>query len=360
MRKKLIAGVVASAAIAGLVLSSTPAIAGTSIAGSGSSFANNAMQTCLSYWNPSNGDAATYTSTGSGQGRSNFTGGTSAWAMSDAPLTAGGSAVNHWVNVPLVAGPIVFAYNKSAGKIPAGLKLDSYAISRILKGKITKWNAPYLVALNKGKKLPNHTINLYYRAGTSGTNQNLSEYLRQTQGGTASGWTSNQNLTTAAGGTLATGAVSKTTSQFIASAVEDDAYGFGYFDLSDAASANVNRAYLKNRKGQFVLPSAAAAAKFVAAQPAVKNVSNEAVDGTVTLNFNANVAGAYQLTIFSYGLAPRSTNTGSAGTTNNATIKTWFNYILNSCMPSRAAKLGYVPLTGALKTAAQAQINAIN
>ncbi|MFM1846434.1 MAG: hypothetical protein RIS19_907 [Actinomycetota bacterium] len=69
------------------------------------------------------------------------------------------------------------------------------------------------------------------------------------------------------------------------------------------------------------------------------------------------VKGAYQLSIVTYGLAPRNAAYPKKSTNaTNLAVQNWFSYIVNTCVPSKAARLGYVPITGALKTAVRGQI----
>jgi|688.fasta_scaffold102653_2 phosphate transport system substrate-binding protein len=351
---KTLAGLVATAA---LIVPASAANA-TDIAGSGSSFAYNGVYKCASLYEADN---VTYTSTGSGTGRTNFRTNKASFpfALSDGLYTAGTEPTGYTM-VPLFGGPVVFAYNKYSG-IPSGLKLDSKTVSAILKGTVTKWNASAIKALNPGKTLPNRAIKVFYRAGTSGTNENLSEYLRQT--GNA-GWTKNQTLLTAATA-LAAGSVSKATSSLLADAVESRSNlgAFGYFDLSDAKTANVSLVSLKNRNGQFVAPTASAGALMLNAQT-TDNSGADRVQGTATaslsaalggtvngaIDFTKNVKNAYQLTILTYGI-------GSKGGSDpkDVAVEGFFKFIINTCMPSQASRLGYVALTGTMKTKALAQ-----
>lgn len=367
MQKKLIATSAALAVAASVLMAAVPASAATNITGKGSSFANNAIQYCAAHYNPSNDDTVAYTSTGSGVGRSEFAAGNVNFAVSDGTYTAGasGTPTFRYVNVPLFGGPVVFAYNQTKSfkvgskshKMPAGLKLDAATISKILKGTITKWNDSRIQALNVGKVLPNHVINVYYRTSGSGTTANLTTYLAQVNG---SGWTAgSKDLLAAAGGTLAAGARAKATSSVIADLVESDLYGFGYFDLSDAAANHVNKVSLKNAAGAYVAPSVSAAQKFLNAQTSIHDSSNsltgDATDGTLSIDFTKRVSGAYQLSIVTYGIAHRGTSTSSA----NYSVKLFFRNVLGSCLTSYGPTHGYVPLTGALKTEATTQIAAI-
>ena len=351
MNKKFFAKAAAVVAVLGLATTATPAFAGDAIAGKGSSFANNALQYCLSHYDPATGDTVTYTSTGSGTGRTEFAAGNVDWAASDGTYAATDKQPAAYQNIPLFGGPVVFAYNKNSG-IPAGLKLTSKVVSGILKGTITKWNAPEIVAINKGAKLPAKTISVFYRTSGSGTTENLTNYLMQTSGDT---WIKSKDLQAAAGGTLAPTALAKATSSVIADKVESTKYAFGYFDLSDAVSAKVAIASLKNEFGNFVAPTAKAGATFLAGQSAVLDTTKPYLDGTLAIDFKKQIKGAYQLTIVTYGLAPKD------GTTSKATaVEGWFKNVVSSCLPSNAAKLGYVALPSGLKATSLTQIAAIS
>jgi phosphate transport system substrate-binding protein len=357
MNKKFAKTLAGLAATAALIAPATAANA-TAIAGSGSSFAYNGIYKCSSLYET---HAVTYTSTGSGTGRTNFrtTKASYPFAVSDGLYTAGTEPTGYTM-VPLFGGPVVFAYNKYSG-IPSGLKLDSKTVSGILKGSITKWNATAIKALNPGKTLPNRTIKVFYRSGTSGTNENLSEYLRQSGN---SGWTKNQTLLTAAGA-LATGSVAKATSSLLADAIESRSNlgAFGYFDLSDAKTANVGLVSLKNKYGEYVAPTAAAGALMLNAQT-TDNSGTDRVQGTATaalsaalggtvygaIDFTKKVKGAYQLTILTYGIGAK------AGTdAEDTAVEDYFKFIINTCMPAQASRLGYVALTGTMKTKALQQ-----
>ena len=357
MNKKFAKTLAGLAATVALVAPATAAHA-TAIAGSGSSFAYNGIYKCSSLYET---HAVTYTSTGSGTGRNNFRTAKASYpfAVSDGLYTAGTEPTGYTM-VPLFGGPVVFAYNKYSG-LPSGLKLDAAAVSGILKGTITKWNASALKKLNPGKTLPNLAIKVFYRAGTSGTNENLSEYLRQTGN---SGRTKNQTLLTAATA-LAAGAVSKATSSLLADAVESRSNkgAFGYFDLSDAKTANVSLVSRKNKNGDYVAPSASAGALMLNAQT-TDNSGTDRVQGTSTaslsaalggtvngaIDFTKKVKGAYQLTILTYGIGSK------AGTTaEDAAVEDYFKFVINTCMPSQASRLGYVALTSTMKTKALAQ-----
>ena len=320
----------------GLLTSTTPAFAADSLAGKGSSFAFNALSNCSANYTVDN---VSYVSTGSGTGRTEFAAKNIDWAASDAPYTSNYPNFDY-VTVPLFGGPIVFAY--SAVGVGDGLQLTPGIVSGILKGSITRWDDPAIKALNTKIKLPKKTIKVAYRTSGSGTTANLTNYLSQTVGG----WTKGSNdLVSASGGSLASGATSFATSALLAGYIEDNSNAFGYFDLSDAITADVGIAKLQNADGKFIMPSASAAGKFINAQTVASN-------GIMTLDFTKVIPGAYQLSIVTYGLAPKRPSSQRVSTGKGLGVQNWFKYVVSTCMPSKAALLGYAPLGSSVKTTA--------
>lgn len=350
MNNKFLVKAAAAVAVLGLTVSATPAFAAEKIAGKGSSFANSALQYCLSHYDPTSGDSVTYTSTGSGIGRTEFSAGTVDWAATDSTYSASDKLPASFSTIPLFGGPVVFAYNKNSG-IPANLKLDAATISGILKGTISKWDDAAIKKLNPGKKLPAKAILTIYR-DASGTTENVTDFLLQNV--PAAGWTKSKDIGKQITATNPT-AIAKATSAIMADKVESTKYAFSYFDLSDAVSAKVSYAALKNGAGQFVAPTAASAAKFLGGQTTVVDSSSPRTDGTLTIDFTKKIKGAYQLTLVVYGLAPKDTTTAKG-----AAVEGWLNYVVKSCVPNAASKLGYIALPTKLKNAALTQISTIS
>jgi phosphate transport system substrate-binding protein len=355
MRNKITTAVAALAVVAGLIVSVPAQAAGVSLAGKGSSFANGMIQACAAAYTTND---VTYTSTGSGTGRSEFAAGNVQYGLTDTVYSSGFPS-SKFVTVPLFGGPVAFAY--SAVGVGDGLQLTPQIISGILKGTITRWDDASIKAINTRIKLPKKAIKVAYRASGSGTNSNLTTYLNQTVGG----WTNNSSdLKAAAGGTDSFNANSTSfaNSQLLAAYIEDNSNAFGYFDLSDAITADVGIAKLKNAAGAFVAPTASAAGRFINAQtPRVTD--SDATNGTLSLDFTKVISGAYQLSIVVYGLAPRFDNGGNtklkSTSASKLAVQNWYNYIVMTCVPAKAATLGYVPVGSSLKTAVLKQIKLI-
>ena len=352
MFKKIITAAASAAVVAGVLLAAPANATGLTLAGGGSSFAAGAIKACAASYTT---NTVTYDTQSSGIGRAGYASGAYDFAASDGTFTTESftnGTSTHYVTVPLLGGPVVFAY--SAVGVNDGLKLTPAIVSGIFKGTITMWNDAALVALNPKVKLPKKAIKVAYRASGSGTTANLTNYLSQTVGG----WTANsKDLTAAAGATFAPISSSFATSQLLSGYIEDNSNAFGYFDLSDAITADVGIAALQNAAGAYVMPTASAAAKFIGAQTP-STATSDALNGTLTIDFTKVVPGAYQLSIVTYGVAPRKQGTTSTNA-KASSIQDFFNYVVKTCIPAKAASLGYVALGGALKTSALNQIKQI-
>ena len=354
MFKKIITAAASAAVVAGVLLAAPAnAASGVTINGGGSSFAAGAIKACAASYTA---NTVNYTTSSSTTGKASYKNSTFQYAATDSLFGSSdvpsGDNGAHFVTVPLLGGPVVFAY--SAVGVNDGLKLTPEVVSGIFKGTITRWDDAALKALNPKVKLPKKAIKVALRTSGSGTTANLTNYLSQTVGG----WTANsKDLKAAAGATFAPISSMFATSQELAAYVEDNANSFGYFDLSDAVTADVGIAALQNVAGAYVMPTASAAAKFIGAQTPSTDPSDK-LNGTLVIDFTKNVPGAYQLSIVTYGVAPRLVGT-TATNSSAAAVKDFFNYVVKTCIPAKAASLGYVALNGALKTSALNQIKQI-
>jgi phosphate transport system substrate-binding protein len=329
MRKT--AGLIAAIAITASALIAAPAhAAGTTITAGGSSFAGGMVATCAANYNDA---TVNYNPEGSGGGKTKFAAGTYDFAGTDSLYAAGAEAKN-FTYVPLLGGPIALAFNVDGVK---NLRLDANAVSGIFMGTITKWNDAAIANLNKGVKLPAAAITPEYRSGTSGTTNNFAGYLKAN---TTAGWTQNDSWALSTGKSTPAGTGNANSTALIAS-VKATPNSIGYVDLKDAISSNLSYAFLKNAAGQFVKPTAAAAAKFLSTMSPNAN-------GSVTIDWAKKVPGAYNASLFTYGLAHTATST------NGEAVKAFFNYMLNTCVPANGTRLGFVALTGAIKAKALA------
>jgi phosphate transport system substrate-binding protein len=257
-----------------------------------------------------------------------------------------------------VGGPIALLYNLP-GVSTKALKLDAPVVAQILSGKITKWNDSRIKALQTSAvaaKLPAKPIRVVYRSASSGTSENLTNYLRQVA---PSIWTKPKNGVIASGnpaGRMPAGSIGAANSQALVTNVKTTAYTFGYSDFSDtvdsSGNAKVSVALLKNAKGEWIAPTSAASAKFLEVFTAAKYFNK--TTGAVTLDHTKQITGAYQASLLTYAIVDKGASSSVA-----QDVEAFVNYMLNTCGPDRAATLGYAPITGALKTKALTMAAAI-
>jgi phosphate transport system substrate-binding protein len=331
MRK--ISGILAaSALVASITLVAPAAYANETITGSGSSYMNSMQQTCIAGYSAASTNKVTYTSKGSGTGKTEFANGSTQFGGSDSLYSSDQPA--NFTYVPLVGGPIAIVFNVPGVKT---LNLTPKLLDEIFTAKITKWNDAKIKAVNAAvaSKLPNKAIQVVFRSDTSGTTNNFGNYMKQTVGGS---WKAADAWADASGSTKGTGA-SKNSG--IVTTVKGLANSISYADLADVMTAGLSYASLQNGAGQYIKPTVSASAKFLGASTLSSN-------GEVVFDYKKKVTGGYNLTLVAYGMAP----TKSAFASKAAAVKDYFTYFINTCAPKEAAKTGYVAVSGKLKTKA--------
>jgi phosphate transport system substrate-binding protein len=331
MRK--ISGILAaSALVASITLVAPAAYANETITGSGSSYMNSMQQTCIAGYSAASTNKVTYTSKGSGTGKTEFANGSTQFGGSDSLYSSDQPA--NFTYVPLVGGPIAIVFNVSGVKT---LNLTPKLLDEIFTAKITKWNDAKIKAVNAAvaSKLPNKAIQVVFRSDTSGTTNNFGNYMKQTVGGS---WKAADAWADASGSTKGTGA-SKNSG--IVTTVKGLANSISYADLADVMTAGLSYASLQNGAGQYIKPTVSASAKFLGASTLSSN-------GEVVFDYKKKVTGGYNLTLVAYGMAP----TKSTFASKAAAVKDYFTYFINTCAPKEAAKTGYVAVSGKLKTKA--------
>lgn len=338
--RSIITKSVAVLAMAASVLVAAPAAqAGETVNGKGSSFANNFMQKCAREFNSATGNTVAYTSTGSSTGLSQYKAGAVEFAATDVPWASGSAPSQAFTYVPVTSGPVAIGFNVSGVKT---LKLDPKTLAAIFKGTITKWDDPAITKLNKsapkGKLKGNITV--VYRDG-SGTTANVQDYLNQTVGGfTASN--ANKNWDGAKGALASTSAV-------MVSTIASTPGAIGYADLADV-TVKLKYVSLKNAKGAYVKPTAAAAKKFISAQ------ADPGKNGIVTINFKKKVTGGYNLSILTYLVIPKGASPGTYDAAKAGVVSDFAEYAVVTCGKKPAA--GYAGFSSKSKLYQRALSNA--
>jgi ABC-type phosphate transport system substrate-binding protein len=78
-------------------------------------------------------------------------------------------------------------------------------------------------------------------------------------------------------------------------------------------------------------------------------------NGEVLFDYNKKLAGAYNLSLVSYGIAPTK-----AGTAKADAVREYLTYFIKDCAPAKAAAVGYVALSGNFQTTALKLVAKVN
>jgi phosphate transport system substrate-binding protein len=310
-----------------------------SIVGGGSSFMGTFQATCAAKYSE---HTVAYVSNASGTGRNQFAVGNYDFGGSEAPYSSSEykGRPGGFNFAPITAGPIVVGFNV---KGVTSLKLDNAAIGKIFRGEITNWNDAALKKLNPQAKLPDASIVVVYRSSNSGTTDNFAGYLEANK---VAGWKRNGVLTTANGIGAPAGSLGFVSNQQVTTTVKGTANSIGYFDLADAKAQGLKAyAAIKNPAGEYVLPSTATANKFIA-----KN-TNVQPSGLVGMEWSKAIKGAYNIVAIAYLIGPNEQTDAKSKAT-----EAYAQYLLDTCGPKEATKVGYLPLTGKILALAKTQV----
>jgi phosphate transport system substrate-binding protein len=163
--------------------------------------------------------------------------------MTDEQIAQAGGRVLH---IPMVAGAVVPVYN-IAGVGP-GLNFTPDVLADIFLGRITRWNDPRLVRVNRGATLPAADIVVVHRSDGSGTTAIWVNYLSKVSPTWRArvGEGTSVNWPTGLGGRGNEG---------VAGLVRQTPNALGYVELAYALTNRMPFGNVRNRAGQFVRPS---------------------------------------------------------------------------------------------------------
>jgi len=270
-----------------------------------------------------NGDVVSmgnYDGVGSGNGRAGLGLGTYKIAATDSIGTKTGLNAADSVYIPIVGAPLAVFVNvkSSTGSQIKTLNLTPQVLSDIMKGTIGTWNHQDIVALNKSQKLPAQNITVVTRSDESGSTQNFKNYLNAN---------STNNFGTAA---TAAGFIIEQqggNAPLLVGKVQSTPGSIGYADLSDATDVAI--VAIQNKAGEFIKPSATAAATYLNATGVLKTATNAATDngGLYSVDFAVSVKKAYQISFISYMI-------GKKGLATNPQAKVYLKFLLTKCAPN--------------------------
>jgi len=233
------------AVAAGSAIAFSTAVA-ADITGAGATFPYPIYAKWAEQYKAATGNGLNYQSIGSGGGIKQIKAKTVDFGASDMPLKPEDLDAAGLMQFPAIMGGVVPVVNLE-GVAPGQLKLTGPVLANIYLGKIAKWNAPEIAALNAGVKLPAEDITVVHRADGSGTTFVFVDYLskvspefKSTVGvGTAVKWPAG---------------VGGKGNEGVAANVQRIKNSIGYVEYAYAKRNKIAHAQLQNRDGQFVQP----------------------------------------------------------------------------------------------------------
>ncbi len=305
---------------------------GANLTGAGATFPYPIYSKWFSEYAAKTGVKINYQSIGSGGGIRQVTEGTVDFGASDAPMSDDEVAklkvpVLHF---PTVLGAVVITYNVPGVTQP--IKLSGDMIADIFAGKVTKWNAPGLKAINPGVTLPDQDILVVHRSDGSGTTYIFSDYLAAVSPAWAKAPGKGKELQWPVG-------IGAKGNEGVAGQVKQTPGAIGYVELAYAAQNNLPFASVKDANGEFVVPTTASVTAD-AAGIAAKLPPN--TDFRVSI-VNAPGTGAYPISSFTFLLVPRSIPDATKG----KQLVDFLRWALTTG-EQEAAALDYAPLPAAI------------
>lgn len=315
----------------------------------GSTAQENAITKAISsYQQKCPGAKISYNGTGSGAGITSFTSNQIDFAGSDSALDAGkdepAKAENAcgspaW-NVPMVTGPIAVAYN-----VPGvdKLNLTPELIAKIFSGKITNWNDPAIAAENKGVKLPDTKISVFFRSDSSGTTDNFTNYLHTTA---PDAWTADHSKSWS--GKVGQG---KPKSAGVSAAVKATKGAISYVEWSYATANDLDMARIDSGSGPVALTAKSAGRAVSSAK-----VVGKGKDLSLHIDYATKTPGAYPLVLVTYEIACSSYDDPQTG----KRVKAFLSYMASPEFQSTLTEIGSAPLPSKVQSQAAATISAIS
>jgi len=218
------------------------------ITGAGATFPYPVYAKWADAYKKATGTSMNYQSIGSGGGIKQIQNKTVDFGASDMPLAPEVLEKDGLMQFPTVIGGDVPVINLKGIK-SGELKLTGALLADIYLEKITKWNDPAIVALNKGISLPNQNISVVHRSDGSGTTFIWVNYLSKVSPEWKSkvGEGTSVNWPTGVGGKGNEG---------VASFVQRIDGSIGYVEYAYALQNKMTSVAVQNRQNEFVQANA--------------------------------------------------------------------------------------------------------
>ena len=321
--------------------------------GAGASSQQAAVEAWVAGFQGTNPDAKIgYDPSGSGAGVSTFLTGATAWAGSDASLSADQIEQSKSVcasgtafDIPVYISPIAVVFNlKGVSDEGKHVNMDAETIAKIFDGKITTWNDPAIQDQNPDLELPATPITVVHRSDKSGTTQNFVSYFIDT---VPDAWP--YELSENWPNEVGQGA--KGTSGVISTVQQADGT-IGYADFSKVGDLGTVAVKVGE---EYVEISAEAGSKVIDDSELDSSAEGEN-RVVVKLNHKTSAEGAYPIVLVSYDIAcPAYKDADTA-----KFVKSWLTYVVSEEGQQTASQnAGSAPLPDSLRETVMQSIDAI-
>jgi phosphate transport system substrate-binding protein len=247
MKTEIVQRFIACAALALGVSLAPAAAAAVNITGAGATFPYPVYSKWAEAYRAKTGIGMNYQSIGSGGGIKQIIAKTVDFGASDAPLQIAELEKNGLVQFPMVMGGVVPVYNVEGIK-PGAIRLTGAVLADIYLGKITKWSAAAIAALNKDVKLPDQDITVVARSDGSGTTFIFTNYLSKVSPEWKEKSGNNTSVKWPAG-------VTGKGNEGVAAYVQRLPGSIGYVEYAYAIQNKMSYVLLQNKDGNFVGPN---------------------------------------------------------------------------------------------------------
>jgi len=321
MFKKIIAG-----AAAALVMTTSFA---ADMTGAGATFPYPIYAKWAEGYKAATGNGLNYQSVGSGAGIKQIKAKTVDFGASDMPLKADELEKEGLMQFPAIMGGVVAVVNVE-GVSPGQLKMTGPVLADIYLGKITKWNAAPIAALNPGVKLPDSDITVVHRADSSGTSFLWTDFLSKT----SPAWKDSVGAGTTVKWAVGVGGKGN---EGVAANVQRIKGAIGYVEWAYAKKNKLSHTQLRNKEGVYLQPDDDA---FKAA--AANAEWSKAPGFGVVLTDGAGKQ-SWPITGVSYILMHKNQDDAAKG----REVLKFFDWSFKNGAPA-AAELDYVPMPAAV------------
>jgi len=307
-----------------LAASTVAAHAQTTLTGAGATFPYPVYAKWAEIYKASNKVGLNYQSVGSGAGIKQIKAKTVDFGASDMPLPAAELDAAGLFQFPAIMGGVVPIINLD-GIAPGQVRLSGAVIADIYMGKILKWNAQPIAALNPGVKLPASDITVVRRADSSGTSFLWTDYLSKT----SPAWKSSIGAGTTVKWAVGVGGKGN---EGVAANVQRIKGAIGYVEWAYAKKNRMAHAQMQGADGAWLQPSDDAF------KAAASGANWAGTPGFAVVLTNGAGKGAWPVTGASYILVHKTQDAAKG-----KQVLKFFDWAYRYGAPA-AAELDYVPM----------------